>query len=325
MPDPVPDVSRPRPRLGLGLAALGRPAYVTGGRADDLGADRTVETMRSRTHAMLDLAYERGVRYLDAARSYGLAEEFLHDWLDARPDVDDVFVASKWGYTYVGDWRTDVDVHEVKDHSLAAFDRQRRETQALLADRLSLYSIHSVTPQSPALADSELLGELARWSAESGVRIGLSTSGPQQREVVLQALQTEVDGRPLFSAVQATWNVLDPSAGPALQQAHDAGWLVVVKEGVANGRLAGAEAPPALSAAADRAGVTADALALAIAVAQPWSPTVLSGAVTAAQLDANLAAAEVEAATAFEAERALAHLVEPPDFYWRSRSTRPWA
>ena len=327
MPDAAADVSspRPRPRLGLGLAALGRPAYVTGGRADDLGAVRSVEAMRSRTHEILDLAYARGVRYLDAARSYGLAEQFLRDWLAGRPDVDDVFVASKWGYTYVGDWRTDVDVHEVKDHSLVAFERQRRETQALLGGRLSLYSIHSVTPQSPALDDRHLLAELARWSAESGVRIGLSTSGPHQTDVVLRALQTQVDGRPLFSAVQATWNVLEPSVGSALQRAHDAGWLIVVKEGVANGRLAGTQAPSALSAAADRVGATPDALALALAVAQPWSPTVLSGAVTAGQLDANLAAVEVTTAAALAAARDLHHLVEAPETYWRKRSDRPWA
>ena len=325
MPDAAPDVSSPRPRLGLGLAALGRPAYVTGGRADDLGPVRSVEAMRSRTHEMLDLAYERGVRYLDAARSYGLAEQFLRDWLDGRPDVDDVFVASKWGYTYVGDWRTDVDVHEVKDHSLVAFERQRRETRALIGGRLSLYSIHSVTPQSPALDDRHLLAELARWSAESGVRIGLSTSGPHQADVVLRALQTRVDGRPLFSAVQATWNVLEPSVGPALQRAHDAGWLIVVKEGVANGRLAGAPAPSALRAAAGRVGATPDALALAIAVAQPWSPTVLSGAVTAGQLDANLAAVEVTTAAALAAAQDLHHLVEGPETYWRIRSDRPWA
>ena len=64
-------------RMGLGLAALGRPAYVTGGRAGDLGVDRTVESMRARTHTMLDLAVAHGVHYVDAARSYGLAEEFL--------------------------------------------------------------------------------------------------------------------------------------------------------------------------------------------------------------------------------------------------------
>ena len=323
VPTDAPDALRPR--LGLGLAALGRPAYVTGGRADDLGAGRSVEAMRARTHEMLDLALARGVRYLDAARSYGLAEQFLSDWLAGRPDVDDVVVASKWGYTYVGDWRTDVAVHEVKDHSLAAFERQRRETSALLGERLSLYSIHSVTPQSPVLDDHTVLAELARWSAEVGVRIGLSTSGPHQADVVMRALRTQVDGRALFSAVQATWNVLEPSAGAALQRAHEAGWLVVVKEAVANGRLAGDEAPGALRAAADEVGATPDALAVAIVLAQPWAPTVLSGAVTPQQLDANLASSRVPSSTALAAAHDLSPLAEDPATYWRTRSERPWA
>jgi aryl-alcohol dehydrogenase-like predicted oxidoreductase len=311
-------------RLGLGLAALGRPAYVTGGRSHDLGRDRSVEALRARTRAVLDHAVARGVRYLDAARSYGLAEQFLSEWLASNPDVGELTVASKWGYTYVGGWRTDAEVHEVKDDSLPSFERQRQETAALLGDHLSLYSIHSVTPQSPALEDAELLAALARWSAETGVRIGLSTSGPQQLEVVRQALENQVDGRPVFSAVQATWNVLEPSVGPALQQAHDAGWLVVVKEGVANGRLAGEEAPPALRAAADRAGVSPDSLALAVALTQSWSPTVLSGAVTPDQLDSNLAARDVPQEVAQDAAVALAHLAEPAQSYWRTRSQRPW-
>jgi aryl-alcohol dehydrogenase-like predicted oxidoreductase len=272
-------------RLGLGLAALGRPAYITSGRDGDIGADRSVDALRARTHGMLDAAVARGVRYLDAARSYGLAEHFLGQWLAKRPAATGLVVASKWGYTYVGDWRMDATVHEVKDHGLEAFERQRRETTALLGDRLSMYSVHSVTPQSPVLDDRELLTELVTWAAQVGVRIGLTTSGPQQAEVVERALRTSVGGRPVFSAVQATWNVLEPSAGPALQRAHEAGWLVVVKEGVANGRLAGVEAPSALRAAADSLRVTPDALALAMALAQPWSPTVLSGAVTLSQLD----------------------------------------
>lgn len=312
-------------RLGLGLAALGRPAYVTAGRVGDLGADRSVQALRSRTHEMLDRAVAQGVRYLDVARSYGLAEQFLSEWLVKRPDPSDVIVASKWGYTYVGDWRLDADVHEVKDHTLASFARQSRETTALLGERLSLYSIHSVTPQSPALSDRELLAELARWSYETGVRVGLSTSGPHQGEVLMRAMQTKVDGRAVFSAVQATWNVYETSAGPALQRAHDEGWLVVIKEAVANGRLAGDEAPEGLRAAADNIGATADALALAMVLAQAWSPTVLSGAVTPSQLDANLAACRVSPAEALEAGRDLSYLAEDPDTYWRSRSERPWA
>jgi aryl-alcohol dehydrogenase-like predicted oxidoreductase len=75
-------------RLGLGLAALGRPGYVNLGHAQDLGGDHDVGAMRARTHAVLDAASDAGIRYVDAARSYGRAEEFLGDWLARRPAPD---------------------------------------------------------------------------------------------------------------------------------------------------------------------------------------------------------------------------------------------
>src|ERR1700749_1481087 len=90
-------------RVGLGLAALGRPAYITSGREEDL-PDRSVAGMRTRTFSMLDAAYAAGIRYVDAARSYGLAEEFLAGWLAERGHAD-VIVGSKWGYRYTGGWR----------------------------------------------------------------------------------------------------------------------------------------------------------------------------------------------------------------------------
>jgi aryl-alcohol dehydrogenase-like predicted oxidoreductase len=68
--------ARPR-RIGLGLAALGRPGYLTLGHGADLGPDRSVAALRARAFEVLDAAYAIGVRYLDAARSYGRAEEFL--------------------------------------------------------------------------------------------------------------------------------------------------------------------------------------------------------------------------------------------------------
>src|SRR5712675_168118 len=92
-------------RIGLGLAALGRPAYITSGREEDL-PDRSVAGMRARTFSMLDVAYAAGVRYVDAARSYGRAEEFLAGWLAERGHAD-VIVGSKWGYRYTGGWRLD--------------------------------------------------------------------------------------------------------------------------------------------------------------------------------------------------------------------------
>ena len=64
-------------RIGLGLAALGRPGYINLGHADDLGGDREVAAMEAQAVVVLDAARKAGVRYFDAARSYGRAEAFL--------------------------------------------------------------------------------------------------------------------------------------------------------------------------------------------------------------------------------------------------------
>ncbi|GAA1666748.1 aldo/keto reductase [Streptomyces yatensis] len=312
-------------RIGLGLAAVGRPAYINLGRDRDLPAERPVEVMRQRSHELLDAAYAAGVRYLDAARSYGRAEEFLADWLRDRPDAArNVVVGSKWGYTYVADWRTDAETHEVKDHGVQTFERQRGLTDALLGDRLDLYQIHSVTPDSPALTDRELQTRLAELAAE-GVTVGVSTSGPRQAEAIRAALAVEVDGRPLFRTVQSTYNLLEPSAGAALAEAQAAGRAVIVKEAVANGRLteAAERLPAALRRVAEETGATPDAVALAAVLHRPWVGVVLSGAATTAQLRSNLAAADLRLD-----ERQLTELERPaetPETYWHHRSGLPWS
>ncbi|GAA5065267.1 aldo/keto reductase [Streptomyces similanensis] len=314
-------VTTPTRRLGLGLAAVGRPGYINLGRDRDLPADRTVDALRARTHELLDAAYAQGVRYLDAARSYGRSEEFLADWLRARPDAGDVVIGSKWGYTYTAGWRTDAERHEVKDHGLATYERQRAESAALLGDRLDLYQIHSVTPDSPALTDKDLHARLAEAAAQ-GVTVGFSTSGPAQADAVRAALAVTVDGAPLFRTVQSTYNALETSAGPALAEAHDAGLTVIVKEGMANGRLAGPDAPGALRAVARETGLGCDAVALALILRRPWAGVVLSGAATLDQLASNLHAAAVDLDDDQAAR--LDALAEEPRAYWERRGQLPW-
>ncbi|GAA3503686.1 aldo/keto reductase [Streptomyces prasinosporus] len=311
----------PTCRVGLGLAAVGRPGYINLGRDRDLGADRGVESLRARTHDLLDAAYAQGVRYFDAARSYGRSEEFLADWLKNRPDADDVVIGSKWGYTYTAGWSTDAERHEVKDHSLAAYERQRAESGALLGDRLDLYQIHSVTPDSPALTDKDLHARLAEAAAR-GLSVGFSTSGPAQADAIRAALAVTVGGEPLFRTVQSTYNVLEVSAEPALAEAHDAGLTVIVKEGMANGRLAGPDAPEALRSVAAETGLGRDAVALAFVLRRPWAGVVLSGAATTAQLASNLHAAVVDLTD--EQVSRLAALAEEPHAYWERRGQLPW-
>jgi aryl-alcohol dehydrogenase-like predicted oxidoreductase len=314
-----------RKRLGIGLAAVGRPAYITAGRASDLGAERDIVTFRDRAFAVLDAAYTAGIRYVDAARSYGRAEEFLSDWLVARPEIDDVVVGSKWGYRYVGDWRMDAEVHEIKDHSLEAFTAQWAQTSELLGGRVGIYHVHSATLDSGVLDDAAVHRALAGLR-DRGVRVGISTSGPHQADAVRKALTVTVDGAALFTSFQSTWNVLEPSAAPALAEAADAGAYVIVKESVANGRLApGGADSPATQRVADLAaelGTTVDRLAIAAALAQPWAWRVLSGAVDPAQVASNAAAADLALPDAVAAE--LAGLAEDPATYWAARSARPW-
>jgi aryl-alcohol dehydrogenase-like predicted oxidoreductase len=308
--------------IGLGMAALGRPGYIDLGREADLGSDRSVEVMKRRAHGVLDAAHAAGIRYVDTARSYGLSEVFVASWADSRglpPNA--VTVGSKWGYTYVGDWRVDAPVHEVKDHSLTAFRRQLAESREVLGERLALYQIHSATLESGVLEDREVLAALAE-AAAGGLVIGLSVSGPRQGEVIRRALEVEAAGLCPFREVQATWNVLEVSAGPALAEAHAAGWGVLVKEALANGRLVRGAVPPEVARIAWAHGVSADRVALAAVLANDWVDVVLSGAVTVEQLHSNVEALS----TSLEPEELerLARLAEPPEAYWTARSGLPW-
>lgn len=314
-------MSAPASRLGLGLAAVARPAYITSGRAERLGDTRDVETLRARTHELLDAAYAAGLRYVDVARSYGRAEEFLAGWLAAHPEIDDVEIGSKWGYRYVGGWRMDADRHEIKDHSLDAFTEQYALTGELLGDRLGIYHVHSATPDTGVLDDARVHRALAHLR-DRGIRVGISTSGPAQADAVRRALEIEVDGEPLFTSIQSTWNLLEPSVGPALAEAADAGARVILKEVFANGRLApGGDA--AAVALADRFGVPADRLAVAAALANPWAWRVLLGPVDTAQLASNVAGAECTVPAGSTDE--LDALAEPARQYWTARSARPWS
>jgi aryl-alcohol dehydrogenase-like predicted oxidoreductase len=309
-------------RVGLGLAALGRPGYINLGRDADLGVDRSVEAMERRCHAMLDSAYAAGVRYFDAARSYGFAEKFLASWLTTRSvPADAVTVGSKWGYSYIGAWRLDAPTHEIKDLSVDALRRQFLESRAVLGDRLRLYQVHSATLESGILDDRQVLDELLRLRSE-GLVVGLTVSGPHQKDTIDRALDVEIGGVNPFECVQATWNLLEPSAGAALARAHAQGWGVIVKEVLANGRLTDEHAGPGLKALEPlaRSAGALDAIAFAAALANPWADVVLSGAVTERQFSSNLRALEITWNPTTPPV-----VAQSPDQYWAARSKLSWA
>jgi aryl-alcohol dehydrogenase-like predicted oxidoreductase len=313
-------------RLGLGLAAVGRPGYINLGRSRDL-PDRSPDALYARAAELLDDARKRGVRYVDVARSYGRAEEFLARWLHAVPRAA-VAVGSKWGYRYTAGWRVDAPVHEEKELSVTRFTAQLAETRALLGDRLDLYQIHSATPESVqdatllrALVDGRRTG--AYWA------IGLTLSGTTSARTLALALAARVDGARVFDVVQGTFNCLERSLAEPLARAHGEGLGVIVKEALANGRLTPANARPedgslvrALRAASAARSCSIDQLALAFVLEQPWVDVALSGAATTAQLVSHTGALDV---TLDDRTRTLlASVAEPPARYWATRASLPW-
>ena len=315
--------------LGIGLAALGRPGYINLGHADDLDRNYDAQVMQQRAHRVLNAAYAGGVRYFDAARSYGKAEQFLGSWLASRfPDHSAVSVGSKWGYTYTADWRVQAEAHEIKEHSLMVLERQYIESRFNLGAYLDLYQIHSATLDSGVLDNREVLKELARLKSE-GLLIGFSVSGPQQALVIQTALKIKIDGLRLFDSLQVTWNILERSTTQVLKDAHEMGVGIIVKEALANGRLTDKNAAPndvdklaVFKEEARRLNTTVDGLALAAVLAQPWADVVLSGAARVEHLDSNLKAVDVTYDG--EAESCLSELVEDPGVYWETRSNLAW-
>jgi aryl-alcohol dehydrogenase-like predicted oxidoreductase len=316
-------------RLGLGLAALGRPAYITLGRSHALGDDRSGESMYERTAAVLDAAWAAGVRYFDVARSYGRAEEFLARWLAEREiPAAAATVGSKWGYRYTAAWRLDAAVHEEKEHSLARFRSQLAESRALLGGRLDLYQIHSATLESGCLDDRPLLEALVEGRERRAYRaIGLTLTGARSAATLERALAIRIGGVRVFDAVQATFNLLEPSLARALAAAHGEGLGVIAKEVFANGRLSPAndrreDAPlvATLERTAARAGLGIDGLAVAWVRAHPFVDVALSGAVTPTQIAAHAAAGTLPGALL----AGLASLAETPEHYWSTRASLPW-
>jgi aryl-alcohol dehydrogenase-like predicted oxidoreductase len=316
----------PVSRIGIGLAAIARPGYITLGRAHDL-PERSPEAMYARVAEVLDAARAAGIRYADVARSYGRAEEFLERWLRERGVPRDALtIGSKWGYRYTAGWRVDAPVHEQKELSLARFTGQLSESRAFLGDRLDLYQIHSATAESGVLSDGALLAALVDGRRRGDYRaVGLTLSGATSAKTLELARDARVDGEPVFDVVQATFNVLEPSLAGALREAHDAGMGVIAKEVFANGRLTDANTRPEDAALLDHLralapGVPFDRIAVAFVLAHPYVDVALSGAATAAQLASHVAATAVGIEP-----RVFESLVEPPERYWATRASLPWS
>ena len=146
-------------------------------------------------------------------------------------------LSSKWGYTYVADWKLGfLGPHEVKEHSLQKLKEQWQVTQGLLP-KLKVYQIHSATFESAVLQNTAVLQHLFQLKKEFGLQLGLTVSGPKQKELLTEASEICLDNAPLFDSFQVTYNLFEQAAFEVLKKLKGAGRFLIVKEGLANGRI----------------------------------------------------------------------------------------
>ena len=312
-------------KLGLGTAALGRPQYINVRQDNNIKHD--LETFRKHSFQVLEDAYNSGIRYYDTAPGYGLAEGLVLEWLKTKNDKT-IKIATKWGYTYTANFDTNATIHEVKEHSLAKLNEQWGYSKQLLP-YLKVYQIHSATIETGVLENTEVLAQLAFLKKTHHLKIGLTTTGTNQVEVLKKALEILVDGEPIFDLFQVTYNFLDQSLKEMLAELIRQNKTIVIKEALANGRVFRNPRYPLyeemysiLDNLSKKYKVGIDAISLKYCEQTITNSIILSGASNSEQLEENLkinsfllSNDEIELLNSFKIK---------PEFYWRERKELQW-
>jgi len=317
---------KPESKIGLGTAAIGRPAYIN--LKQKKGKNEFVlEKFRQNGVKILDKAYEKGIRYFDTAPGYGMAEQMLLDWVIEKQDTN-IEIATKWGYTYVANFDPNAIQHEIKEHSLRKLDDQWNVSKSLLP-YLTSYQIHSATFETGVLENEKILHRLATLKNEHGLHIGITTTGFNQVEVLKKAMDIEVDGTELFNLFQVTYNVFDQSFASIAKAISKQNKRVVIKEAMANGRIFPnkkyphyAKAYERLKKLAQKYVVGIDAIGLRFCIDSFPIYKILSGAANEQHLTDNLKAAEFKLEV--EDIKSLKELAVDSTQYWNERKQLAW-
>lgn len=304
--------------IGIGMAALGRPEYIN--IRQDKNIDKSETAFKENALKVLDLAYARGIRFFDTAPSYGKGEAFLKDW-DHLRNHSDAVLSTKWGYTYVANWQLGYNgSHEIKEHSIEKLLEQWEVSKELIP-KLKVYQIHSATLESGVLENDDVLNALAQIKKDTGVKIGLTVSGENQSSIIEKAINCEVEGVHLFDSFQVTFNVFEQSTFELLVALKKMGKFVIIKEGLANGRVFLSESN-VLKMLSEKYNVGVDAIALRFCMDAVLPDVVLSGAANEAQLEQNLKVNTFQ--LSIDEIEALKALKVSSSDYWSERSELNW-
>lgn len=312
-------------KLGLGTAALGRPQYINIRQENVNNSD--LKNFRKQSFAVLEAAYNSGIRFFDTAPGYGLAEKLVLDWLQTKNDST-IEVASKWGYTYTANFDANATVHEIKEHSLPKLNEQWNFSKQLLP-YLKVYQIHSATLETGVLENKEVLEQLAFLKNNYDLQIGLTTTGTNQTEVIKKALDVVVDEKQLFDSFQVTYNFLEQSLQDISDELIHQNKEIIIKEALANGRIIRNSNYPnyksmssILEKLALKYSIGVDAIALKYCGQTISKSTILSGASNSKQLKENL---KVNSFSLSNEDLNILHSLKiDSEFYWNERKKLVW-
>ena len=290
---------------------------MTFGEADEKSFMHKVGSDEATAHAVLDRALDQGVNFIDTADVYGqdgLSERVLGNWYTARKNRDKTVLATKFRFT-MGDGPNKSGASRYRIVKCVEDSLRRLQT-----DRIDLYQIHMQDITVPEEETLRALDDLVR--AGKVLYIGCSNYAAYRLMDSLWLAKTQHLSR--YVTLQAQYNLLvrdlerehiplcrkeglgilpwSPLAGGFLTGKFERG-----KPPAGNTRL-GDKAErfarydlernwkiiEAVRAVANEIGTTPAAVSLAWLIAKPQVTSVIFGARTIEQLDANLAAADLE-------------------------------
>jgi aryl-alcohol dehydrogenase-like predicted oxidoreductase len=241
---------RPDIQLGLGLVSIGRA----------WGHAMAPPPPEAEARALLEAAFEMGVKVYDTAPAYGTSERILGAFLRTLSEDQrrTIFVATKFGEHWTGDGTTRV------DHSYDALMRSLDRSVEHLRD-IDLLQVHKAS-----LAAFE--GEDLRWALEGAQAMDIPQIGASVADLAAGRRAVEMG----FHWLQLPYNAGNAALEPLLAEAAAKDIRIMTNRPYASGATIAAAPPEAREAAMK------DALALVLA-AHPGG-AILTGTKSAAHL-----------------------------------------
>jgi aryl-alcohol dehydrogenase-like predicted oxidoreductase len=293
---------------------------MTFGEADERSFMHKLGSDEATSHAVLDRALDKGINFVDTADVYGqdgLSERVIGSWFESRKQRDQIVLATKFRFTMgTGPNRSGASRYRIVK---CCEDSLRR----LKTDRIDLYQIHMQDATVPEEETLRALDDLVR--AGKVLYIGCSNYAAFRLQDSLHIARTNHFARFVTAQMQYSLVVRDIEREHVpLCRAEGLGLLPwsPLASGFLSGKVSQGDAAQAgtrlgekgrfarfdtarnwqildaVRAVAAEVSATPAAVSLAWLLAKPAVSSVIIGARTIEQLDANLAASDLELSAA---------------------------